>query len=261
MPARGRDGTRRPPVQRWDPPRYARSARFVSELGAAVMALLDPKPGERILDLGCGDGMLTAELAAAGATVVGLDDSAEQVAAARNRGVDARLGDGQELDFADEFDAIFSNAALHWMPDADAVIAGVRRALKPGGRFIAEFGGDGNCARIRRALVAALARRALDADAADTWYFPTPAAYAEKLAAHGFRVRSMELIPRPTPLPGDLADWLETFAEGFLALAPEGERSSLVGEVRAELEPELRDDEGTWIADYVRLRFAADLAD
>ncbi len=252
----GRDG---PPGQSWSPERYERNARFVSELGAAVFELLDPKPGEHILDLGCGDGALTADLIAAGASVIGIDSSKEQVAGARARGIDARVGDGQALEFEHEFDAVFSNAVLHWMIDADAVIAGVTRALKPGGRFVGEFGGEGNCARIQGALEGALARRSIDASAANPWYFPSPAAYRKKLESHGFMVLTMELIPRPTALPGDIGDWVETFAESFLAMAAAGDRAQIVDELRAELEPVLCDSGGTWIADYVRLRFAAEL--
>ena len=247
-----------PPGQSWDPERYERNARFVSHLGAAVVELLEPRRGERILDLGCGDGMLTQDLIAAGAHVVAIDASAEQVEGARARGIDARVGDGQALDFDHEFDAVFTNAALHWMTDPDAVIAGVKRALKPGGRFVGEFGGEGNCARIQGALEGALARRGIDADAANPWYFPSPASYREKLEAHGFDVREMELIPRPTALPGDIAGWLETFAESFLAMAPDQDRARIIDELRAELEPDLCDGAGTWIADYVRLRFAAE---
>lgn len=224
-----------------------------------MFELLDPKPDERILDLGCGDGALTADIIAAGATVIGIDASREQAEGARARGVDARVGDGEALEFEHEFDAVFSNAVLHWMTDPDAVIAGVKRALLPGGRFVGEFGGEGNCARIQAALEGALARRGIDAAKANPWYFPSPADYREKLGAHGFTVHTMELIPRPTALPGDIGDWLETFAESFLAMTTGGDRAQVIDELRAELEPELCDSGGTWIADYVRLRFAAEL--
>ena len=248
-------------AQRWDPDRYRANAAFVAELGTPVIELLAPRPGERILDLGCGDGALTETLArlVAGGGVVGVDSSAEQIEAARRRGLDARVVDAQDLDFREEFDAVFSNAALHWMrEDPDAVIDGVWRALKPGGRFVAEFGGGDNVATIRRALVRALGRRGLDGDAAVPWYFPAPEEYRARLEARGFRVRSIDLIPRPTPLPGSLADWLDTFAESFLAPLSPAERPGFKEEVEAELRPSLCDAEGRWIADYVRLRFAAD---
>src|SRR5512138_2182814 len=141
-------------AQTWDPERYARNARFVSDLGAPVVELLAPRPGERILDLGCGDGALTEKLVALGCEVIGVDGSAEQVAGARRRGIDARVADGQALDFDGEFDAVFSNAALHWMKRADAVVDGVWRALRPGGRFVAECGGHGCVDEIATALLA-----------------------------------------------------------------------------------------------------------
>ena len=131
-------------TQRWNPERYAASARFVADLGEPLLALLAPKAGERILDLGCGDGVLTEKIAASGATVVGVDASEAMVIAARKRGLDARVMDGQALTFDREFDAMLSNAAMHWMPKAEAVVKGVRRALKPHGRMVAEFGGKGN---------------------------------------------------------------------------------------------------------------------
>ena len=243
--------------QHWDPARYARTARFVTDLGAPLLELLAPRPGERVLDLGCGDGPLTEKIAGAGAAVVGLDASAEQVAAARARGLDARVGDGQALTFRDAFDAVFSNAALHWMRDPDAVIAGVWRALVPGGRFVAEMGGAGNVALITAALIEALKRRGLDGQAAVPWYFPTAEEYRAKLEARGFAVESIALIPRPTPLPGAIVDWLETFADSFLVQIPADERPAYLAEVSAALESDLRDGEGGWQADYVRLRFKA----
>jgi len=245
--------------QRWDPERYARTARFVSDLGAPVLDLLAPQAGERILDLGCGDGVLTAELVARGCVVVGVDASAAQVEAARDRGLDARVMSGERLAFDAEFDAVFSNAALHWMHAADAVIAGVRRALRPGGRFVGELGGHGCVAQIVAALRAALVAQGVDPEPIRQWYFPTDEEYRKRLEAGGFNVRSIALFPRPTPLPGDIADWLETFAQAFLAAAPD--RAALLDAVRTALAPALRAADGRWTADYVRLRFAAERAD
>src|SRR2546425_9581809 len=149
-------------AQRWDPEGYARHARFVADLGMPVVELLAPRAGERILDLGCGDGALTERLVAMGCRVVGVDGSAEQVAAAQARGLDAQVMDGEHLAFAAEFDAVFSNAAMHWMKRADDVIVGVWRALVPGGRFVAELGGHGCVATVEAAPVVALAPRGLD---------------------------------------------------------------------------------------------------
>jgi trans-aconitate methyltransferase len=247
-----------PPAQTWDPDDYARNARFVSDLGAPVVALLDPQPGERILDLGCGDGALTRTLVEAGANVIGLDGSAPQVEAARTLGLDARVGDGERLDFDGEFDAVFSNAALHWMKRSDDVIDGVWRALVPGGRFVAEFGGHGCVQQIVTALLAALERRGIEGRAHHPWYFPTDDAYRDKLTARGFVVRWIALIPRPTPLPGDIGAWLGTFAKPFLAPLADADRADFLDEVREALRPHLCDADGAWSADYVRLRFAAD---
>ncbi len=243
--------------QTWNPELYARHARFVSELGAAVVELLAPVAGERILDLGCGDGELTEKLVAARCKVVGIDGSREQVEAARRRGLDARVADGQALDFDGEFDAVFSNAALHWMPRADDVISGVYRALVHGGRFVAEFGGHGCVARIHAALLESLERRGIDGRSLDPWYFPTMEDYRARLEQARFVVEWIALIPRPTPLPGDIRQWLETFAQCFLAALAESERTPFLDEVAERLRPHLCDDKSQWTADYVRLRFRA----
>jgi trans-aconitate methyltransferase len=246
--------------QTWDPNRYAQNARFVADLGAPLVELLAPRPGERILDLGCGDGALTEKLVACGCTVVGVDGSAEQVAAACKRGLDARVKNGEQLDFDREFDAVFSNAALHWMRRADAVIDGVRRALKPGGRFAAEMGGAGCVAKVRGALSAALAKRGIDAAPLDPWYFPTAEDYGARLESHGFVIDSIRLFDRPTALPGALTAWLETFGEPFTSALPPSERDALRREVEDALRPALCGADGIWRADYVRLRFAAHLS-
>ena len=163
--------------QHWSAERYAATAHFVPAFGAPVVELLDPKPGERILDLGCGDGVLTEKIAALGAKVVAVDAAPDMVAAAKARGLDARVVPGQSLAFDGEFDAVFSNAALHWMRPQEAVLDGVRRALKPGGRFVAEMGGHNNTAAILTAMRAVLARRGIEALSLSPWYFPSAAAY------------------------------------------------------------------------------------
>jgi len=244
-------------AQTWDPANYARNGRFVSDLGSRVMELLAPRPGERILDLGCGDGALTKKLADLGCEVVAVDSSAPQIEAARKLGLDAHVMSAEALPFREEFDAVFSNAVLHWIKRADAMIAAVYRSLRWGGRFVAECGGHGCVHKIRTALVQALDRRGMDGEARVPWYFPTPGDYATRLERAGFRVDTISLIPRPTPLPGDVISWLEIFAQSFLHGLPPVARAEYLQEVRAILEPQLRESTGTWVADYVRLRFAA----
>ena len=243
-------------TQTWSAEGYARNARFVADLAGDAVALLAPRAGVRILDLGCGDGALTARIAESGAAVVGVDAAPEFVAAARARGLDVRLQDGAALSFAREFDAVFSNAALHWMRDPHAVAAGVARALRPGGRFVGELGGHGNVAAIVVALHAVLARYGLDGAALSPWYFPTADVYRAVLEAHGFGVREIALHPRPTPLPTDITGWLRTFAGPFFGALPVADRDAALDETRALLQPVLYDGE-RWTADYVRLRFAA----
>jgi len=244
-------------AQTWDPATYARNARFVSDLGSPVLELLAPKPNERILDLGCGDGVLTRKLVDLGCEVLAIDSSAPQVEAAKTIGLNAHVINAEELPYKDEFDAVFSNAVLHWIKRADPMIAGVHRALKPGGRFVAECGGHGCIQKIKTALVEALDRRGLTGEARVPWYFPTPGDYATRLERAGFRVDSIALIPRPTALPGDIVAYLETFAINFFEGFSGEARSEYLQEVRSVLAPQLLDAKGTWIADYVRLRFAA----
>ncbi len=243
--------------QRWFAERYAENARFVADLGAPLLDMLAPRPGERILDLGCGDGALTEKIAETGARVVGVDANADQIAACRARGLDAHVVDGHALGFEAEFDAILTNAALHWMTRPDEVVAGMHRALVPGGRVVGEMGGQGNVEIITGELLGAMARRGIDGEATFPWYFPGPDEYAARLETAGFDVRSIELIERPTPLPGDISGWLATFCEAFVLAVPEPMRTEFIDQVREALRPRLVDDAGVWVADYVRLRFLA----
>ncbi len=245
-------------AQTWNAREYGENATFVHELAGGVVEWLDAKPGEFILDLGCGDGQLTERLAA-GAKVVGVDASAEMVAAARSRGVAAEQGSAESLPHPDgAFDVVFSNAALHWVRDQDAMMTQVHRVLKPGGRFVAEMGGHGNIAAIRVALRAVLARYGWGDREEGVNYYATPQAYARRLQRHGFQVVRMALIPRPTPLPASgMQGWLRTFRRGVIDGLPEEARDSVIEETTALLAPVLRDEEGNWTADYVRLRFIA----
>ncbi len=248
-------------VQVWSSETYAENGRFVADLGMPVVDWLNPQAGERILDLGCGDGALTLKLKALGCTIVGVDSSPELVHAAQALGLDARIMDGQNLQFKAEFDAVLTNAALHWMKQPNNVIQGVRQALNPGGRFVGEFGGRGNVLAIETALHTVLKQRGIDAEPLNPWYFPTVEDYQSRLEANGFSVNEMKLIPRPTPLPTDLRGWLVTFANPFIGAIEPAFQDAFLTDVIAMLEPTLCDASGQWTADYVRLRFSATRSD
>ena len=246
-------------AQIWDTQAYEKNGAFVHRLAGGVLEWLDAKHAETVLDLGCGDGQLTQRIASTGASVIGVDASHEMVAAARSRGILADEASAEALPYPESsFDAVFSNAALHWVLDQDAMMSQVRRVLKQGGRFVAEMGGHGNIAAIRVALMAVLARHG-HADREDgVNYYPTPDAYARRLVRQGFHVERIALIPRPTPLAeSGMAAWLRTFRRGVLDGLPEPIREPVVEETVALLAPVLRDEDGAWTADYVRLRFIA----
>jgi trans-aconitate methyltransferase len=246
-------------TQTWDPQAYEKNGSFVHELAGGVLEWLAPKQGEHILDLGCGDGHLIQRLAATGATVAGVDASKEMVAAARQRGAIADVGTAESLPFAAQtFDAVFSNAVLHWVRDQDAMMTEVKRVLKPGGRFVAEMGGHGNIAAIQVAMRAVLARHGYGDREDGVNYYPAADVYARRLRSHGFQVQRIALIPRPTPLTdGGMEGWLRTFRRGVLDGLPESLRETVVRESAALLAHALRDEDGNWVADYVRLRFIA----
>ena len=246
-------------TQTWDPQAYERNGAFVHGLASGVVEWLNAQMGEFILDLGCGDGQLTQRLAATGAHVLGVDASPEMVSAARERGIETEHANAESLPFHDEtFDAVFSNAVLHWVRNHDAMLAQVHRVLKPGGRFVAEMGGHGNIAAIHVALRAVLGRYGYGDREDGVNYYPTADSYAGRMKRHGFRVEQMAMIPRPTKLPeSGMEGWLRTFRRGVLDGLPKDVRDAVVKETAELLAPALQDDEGNWIADYVRLRFVA----
>jgi SAM-dependent methyltransferase len=244
-------------LQTWDAQGYATNARFVADLATDVLAWLDAKPGERILDVGCGDGVLTERLVKAGCSVVGIDPSVSLLAAARARGLDVRKGDARTLPFNGEFDAVFSNAVLHWVPEPEAAARAMRKALKPGGRLVAEFGGHGNVAAIVTALRAGAMLHGGDPALTAPWFYPTPDEYRAILTLAGFHVERIGLFPRPTALPTGMDGWLDTFRKPFFDQFPPDKRARVKADVLALLQPALCDTHGHWTADYVRLRVAA----
>jgi len=242
--------------QSWDAEHYSNHASFVSELGISVLQLLSPKPGEIILDLGCGDGTLASKMQDAGAVVTGIDTSDSMIRAAQGKGIQACQGNGECISFTDRFDAVFSNAALHWMRDYTAVITGVWQALKSPGRFVGEFGGQGNVACLREAM-----RDVYEAEGfgaySDPWFFPAPETYAAALEAAGFSVEYMELIPRPTPLNSGVVEWLRIFAAHLIDGLPPEHAARFLNKVEEQVKPHLYSERQGWVADYVRLRFDA----
>ena len=236
-------------TSKWDAGEYARVGAFVAELGGAALDLLDPQPGERILDVGCGDGTLTRKIVERGTSVLGIDNSPEMIAAARGAGIDAVLMDAADMPFAAEFDAAFSNATMHWVLEKEQAALAIFRALKPGGRFAGEMGGEGNLEELREALDEELIIRGyVPPVEASNWY-SSPAEFAAVYECAGFLEVDARLIERPTPIAHGVAAWVTTFRKGWLdrARVPEGER--------AEIAAAVADRFGSNIADYVRLRF------
>jgi trans-aconitate methyltransferase len=245
--------------QAWNPTHYDRAGAFVPKLAADLIELLAPRPGERVLDLGSGTGDLTQQLAAAGAHPLGLDASSEMVAAAQRKhpNLSFVVGDGQELAYDSEFDAVFSNATLHWLARADDVASGIARALRPGGRFVAEFGGAHNVQTLRDAMRDELAARGIEGYAVPSWFFPTVPQYARVLEQAGLFVKSLIWFERPTRLEGEagLANWLELFCLPLLRALGD-QRAAVVAGVERRCRAQLFRD-GTWWLDYTRLRVVA----
>lgn len=250
-----------PRANRWDADAYDAHMSVVTLLGADALELLAPQPGERILDLGCGTGHHAAQLVAAGCEVEGVDAAEAMIARARALypGIPFRVARAEQLTVERPFDAVFSNAALHWMLAADEVAARVFAALRPGGRFVGELGAQGNVARLIAALEASLAEEGVPAASLpNPWYFPSPAQYAAVLERAGFAIELLQAFPRPTPLEGEdgLATWYRLFAGDFLALVAPARREAVVARAVAMAAPS-QWHAGHWVADYRRLRFRA----
>jgi trans-aconitate methyltransferase len=215
--------------EKWNAALYDAKHAFVWEKAKGVVELLAAKPGERILDLGCGTGVLTAQIAASGAEVIGVDRSAEMIGEARQKFPQLRFEvcDARALPFCAEFHAVFSNAALHWIREAEQVVERIARALGPGGRFVAEFGGQGNVQNVIAALESALLQLGVSAQGANPWFYPSVAEYSTMLERYGLEVREAALFDRPTELEDNergLAAWIAMFGDSFLRRLPETKR-------------------------------------
>lgn len=248
------------PDNTWNAALYDQKHAFVFEYGKGLLALLEPQAGEKILDLGCGTGHLARQMAEVGAQVVGIDSSPQMVEQARKAYPDIEflVADARDFSFPYQFDAVFSNATLHWIPEAERVVECISAALRPGGRFVAEFGGKGNVASIVDALQAATADVAGIAVQAD-WYYPSIGEYAPLLEKHGLAVQSAVLFDRPTKLEegeNGLRNWITMFCQDMLRPVPAGLRPQVIERVEAILRPKLFKD-GNWYADYRRLRIVA----
>jgi SAM-dependent methyltransferase len=236
-------------TSKWDAGDYARVGAFVAELGGAALDLLDAQLGERILDIGCGDGTLTKKILERGATVLGIDNSPEMIAAARAKGVDALLLPAEDMQFFAEFDAAFSNATLHWVLDKEQAARAIFRAIKPGARFAGEMGGEGNLAKLREALDEELVIRGYVPPVEATNWYASPEEFAGVYEAAGFREIDARLIERRTVIEHGVGEWVTTFRRGWL------DRASVPEEERAEIGAAVADRVGSNVADYVRLRF------
>jgi trans-aconitate methyltransferase len=236
-------------TSKWNAADYARVGGFVAELGGAALDLLDPQPGERILDVGCGDGTLTRKIIERRATVLGVDNSPEMIEAARAKGIDAVLVAAEDIACTSEFDAAFSNATLHWVLEKERAARAIFRALKPGGRFAGEMGGEANLASLREALDEELIIRGYVPPVEATNWYASPDEFAAVYEAAGFEQVDARLIQRPTPIEHGVAQWVTTFRRGWL------DRAQVPEQERAEIGAAVADRVGSNIADYVRLRF------
>lgn len=255
-------------AQQWDATAYDSDFSFVTAYGDVLLDVLAAQPDERILDIGCGTGHQAATLAALGADVVGIDSDAAMLEIARTEHpevrfaqVDAQDSDALRAASGGAFDAVLSNAALHWMPRQDDVIDGIAQVLRPGGRLVVEMGGLGNVARTTEAIRAGRAAVGLDPDLPSSWTFPSPGEQAARLERHGFTVRSIALIDRPTPLADGVttAGWAAMFGARLVQDVPADRRSEFDAAVDDHARRlGLLTPDG-WSADYVRLRFSAAL--
>jgi 2-isopropylmalate synthase len=237
----------------WNATQYNKHASFVSDLAMPVVALLNPKKDEKILDLGCGEGTLALEIEKFGAKVVAIDLSEDMIEKSLEKGLEAQVMNATELLFKEEFTAVFSNATLHWVKQSELAVQKIYESLEVGGRFVAEFGGEGNIYHIQEAMREVFNGSAKYGEFKDMWFFPSVNEYQKILENQGFKVKYIELIPRPTPID-DIANWLAVFSNGFTEHLTSTQQQLFRDEVREILKHEIYTQEEGWVADYVRIR-------
>ena len=243
--------------QNWNAEQYQKDASFVSQLGTPVLELLAPQSGEKILDLGCGDGTLTWQIQNRNCEVLGIDSSASMIVKAQEKGLKARVLSAEKIDYYRQFDAVFTNAVLHWVDDIDTVVTNVYQALKANGRFIGEFGGKGNIKALISQMSATFQEFPEFGEFNNPWYFPSTEEFALVLERTGFQVQYIKLIPRPTPLKNGIENWLDIFANNITNYLNSKQKKIFIAEVINKLRPLIFSETEGWVADYVRIRFKA----
>jgi SAM-dependent methyltransferase len=240
----------------WDAKRYQKEGSFVSKMAMGVVELLDPQKDEKIFDVGCGEGELATEIQKYGAVVFGIDMSQDMVLSAKDKGIDAKVEDILQIQYANVFDAVFSNAVLHWVGKPEIVAKNIYQALKENGRFVGEFGGYGNCGSVVESIQEVFSEHPEFGEFNNPWYFPKADEYKEVLQSNGFDVKYCEIIPRDTPVK-DIKTWLDLFANGIIKDLDESQKEYFKNQVQKKVKSKLYDTTNGWFVDYVRIRFNA----
>ena len=243
-------------TNKWNPKTYNKHTAFVSQLALPVVDLLDPKKGENILDVGCGEGTLAVEIEKRGAKVIGIDMSQEMVAFSKQKGIEAYVGSVTALPYTNQFDGVFSNAVLHWVKDAKGAVQNIAKVLKVGGRFVCEFGAEGNAYHLVSTMEEVFTNHPEFGDFDNPWYFPSIDIYQELLESEGFTVEYIEIIPRPTPMD-DISNWLDIFANGVTSHLTQEQFEVFKKESTEILKTKIYTEKKGWMLDYKRLRVKA----
>lgn len=243
--------------QKWNAEQYNENASFVSELGNSVLELLNPKSDEVILDVGCGDGTLTQQIANMSSEVIGIDSSESMVESTSGKGINCSLMSADAITFENKFDAVFTNAALHWVKDHNLVLKGVCKSLKAKGRFVGEFGGYGNIQTLVNAMKRVVENNPKMGTFSNPWYFPTVSEYSKLLTENDFYVEEIKLIPRPTQLKTGVKEWLKIFGNYIISGIPAELEDPFLNKVECIVKDDLYSEKSGWLADYVRIRFKA----